>query len=144
MVYVLADNIISPLGDTSEDNYRAIKAGRSGLRAYAPMTEGIPDGFTASLLPDDFEELVCRSAGKAIDAAGIDVSDPRSVFILSSTKGAIEQLGKTADEDLYLGRTAQRISVRLGFRTRPVAVCNACISGSAAVILACRLLQSGV
>lgn len=143
MVYVLADNIISPLGDTSEDNYRAIKAGRSGLRAYAPMTEGIPDGFTASLLPDDFEELVCRSAGKAIDAAGIDVSDPRSVFILSSTKGAIEQLGKTADEDLYLGRTAQRISVRLGFRTRPVAVCNACISGSAAVILACRLLQSG-
>lgn len=143
MVYVLADNIISPLGDTSEDNYRAIKAGRSGLRAYAPMTDGIPDGFTASLLPDDFEELVCRSAGKAIDAAGIDVSDQRSVFILSSTKGAIEQLGKTADEDLYLGRTAQRISVRLGFRTRPVAVCNACISGSAAVILACRLLQSG-
>ena len=44
MVYVLADNIISPLGDTSEDNYQAVKAGKSAIRAYAPMTDGIPDG----------------------------------------------------------------------------------------------------
>ena len=41
MVYVLADNIISPLGDTSEDNYQAVKAGKSAIRAYAPMTDGI-------------------------------------------------------------------------------------------------------
>ena len=143
MVYVLADNIISPLGDTSEDNYQAVKAGKSAIRAYAPMTDGIPDGFMASLMSADFEELVFRSAGKAIEASGIHVADDRSVFILSSTKGAIEGLGKAADENLYLGETAQRIATRLGFTTRPVVVCNACISGSAAMILASRLLQLG-
>ena len=143
MVYVLADNIISPLGDTSEDNYQAVKAGKSAIRAYAPMTDGIPDGFMASLMSADFEELVFRSAGKAIGASGIHVADGRSVFILSSTKGAIEGLGKDADENLYLGETAQRIATRLGFTTRPVVVCNACISGSAAMILASRLLQLG-
>lgn len=143
MVYVLADNIISPLGDTSEDNYQAVKAGKSAIRAYAPMTDGIPDGFMASLMSADFEDLVFRSAGKAIGASGIHVADGRSVFILSSTKGAIEGLGKDADENLYLGETAQRIATRLGFTTRPVVVCNACISGSAAMILASRLLQLG-
>ena len=143
MVYVLADNIISPLGDTSEDNYQAVKAGKSAIRAYAPMTDGIPDGFIASLMSADFEDLVFRSAGKAIEASGINVADARSVFILSSTKGAIEGLGKDADENLYLGETAQRIATRLGFTTRPVVVCNACISGSAAMILASRLLQLG-
>lgn len=143
MVYVLADNIISPLGDTSEDNYQAVKAGKSAIRVYAPMTDGIPDGFIASLMSADFEDLVFRSAGKAIEASGINVADARSVFILSSTKGAIEGLGKDADENLYLGETAQRIATRLGFTTRPVVVCNACISGSAAMILASRLLQLG-
>ena len=144
MVYVLADNIISPLGDTSEDNYQAVKAGKSAIRAYAPMTDGIPDGFIASLMSADFEDLVFRSAGKAIDNSGINVADDRSVFILSSTKGSIERLGEEADENLYLGETAQRIATRLGFTTHPVVVCNACISGCAAIILASRLLQLGV
>ena len=144
MVYVLADNIISPLGDTSEDNYQAVKAGKSAIRAYAPMTDGIPDGFIASLMSADFEDLVFRSAGKAIDDSGINVADDRSVFILSSTKGAIERLGEEADERLYLGETAQRIATQLGFTTHPVVVCNACISGCAAIILASRLLQLGV
>jgi 3-oxoacyl-[acyl-carrier-protein] synthase II len=143
MIYVLADNIISPLGRTSEENYHAVKAGNSAIRSYAPMTDGVPNGFMASLLSSDFEEIVFSSASKAISLSGIDVSDKRIIFILSSTKGAIENLGKTEDEKLYLGETAQRIATRLGFRTRPIVVCNACISGSSALILASRLLQLG-
>ena len=143
MIYVLADNIISPLGRTSEENYHAVKAGNSAIRSYAPMTDGVPNGFMASLLSSDFEEIVFSSASKAISLSGIDVSDKRIIFILSCTKGAIENLGKTEDEKLYLGETAQRIATRLGFRTRPIVVCNACISGSSALILASRLLQLG-
>lgn len=143
MIYVLADNIISPLGRTSEENYHAVKAGSSAIRSYAPMTDGVPNGFMASLLSSDFEEIVFSSASKAISLSGINVSDKRIIFILSSTKGAIENLGKTEDEKLYLGEMAQRIATRLGFRTRPIVVCNACISGSSALILASRLLQLG-
>ena len=139
---VLADNVISPLGETSEENYQAVKEGKSAIRAYAPMTAGIPNGFVASLLSSDFEELAFRSAQKAIDASGINVSSTRTVFILSSTKGAIEKLGQTDDDKLYLGNIAQRIATRLGIQLSPIVVCNACISGLAAMILASRLLVS--
>lgn len=142
MVSVLADNVISPLGGTSEENYQAVKEGKSAIRAYAPMTAGIPNGFVASLLSSDFEELAFRSAQKAIDASGINVSSTRTVFILSSTKGAIEKLGQTDDDKLYLGNIAQRIATRLGIQLSPIVVCNACISGLAAMILASRLLVS--
>lgn len=142
MVSVLADNVISPLGETSEENYQAVKEGKSAIRAYAPMTAGIPNGFVASLLSSDFEELAFRSAQKAIDASGINISSTRTVFILSSTKGLIEKLGQTDDDKLYLGNIAQRIATRLGIQLSPIVVCNACISGLAAMILASRLLVS--
>ena len=142
MVSVLADNVISPLGETSEENYQAVKEGKSAIHAYAPMTAGIPNGFVASLLSSDFEELAFRSAQKAIDASGINVSSTRTVFILSSTKGSIEELGQTDDDKLYLGNIAQRIATRLGIQLSPIVVCNACISGLAAMILASRLLVS--
>ena len=124
MVYVLADNIISPLGTTSEENYQAVKAGNSAIRRYAPMTDGVPEGFMASLLLSDFEELVFSSVNKALRASGLDATDKRVVFILSSTKGAVEELGKTEEHNLYLGETAQHIATRLGFRTRPIVVCQ--------------------
>ena len=142
MVSVLADNVISLLGETSEENYQAVKEGKSAIHAYAPMTAGIPNGFVASLLSSDFEELAFRSAQKAIDASGINISGTRTVFILSSTKGAIEKLGQTDDDKLYLGNIAQRIATRLGIQLSPIVVCNACISGLAAMILASRLLVS--
>ena len=142
MVSVLADNVISSLGVTSEENYQAVKEGKSAIRAYAPMTAGIPNGFVASLLSSDFEELAFRSAQKAIDASGINVSSTRTVFILSSTKGSTEKLGQTDDDKLYLGNIAQRIATRLGIQLSPIVVCNACISGLAAMILASRLLVS--
>ena len=142
MVSVLADNVISPLGETSEENYQAVKEGKSAIHAYAPMTAGIPNGFVASLLSSDFEELAFLSAQKAIDASGINISSTRTVFILSSTKGSIEKLGQTDDDKLYLGNIAQRIATRLGIQLSPIVVCNACISGLAAMILASRLLVS--
>ena len=142
MVSVLADNVISPLGETSEENYQAVKEGKSAIHAYAPMTAGIPNGFVASLLSSDFEEFALRSAQKAIDASGINISSTRTVFILSSTKGSIEKLGQTDDDKLYLGNIAQRIATRLGIQLSPIVVCNACISGLAAMILASRLLVS--
>lgn len=156
MAYVIADNIISPLGDTSEANYQAVKSGKSGIRAYAAGSRGIPDAFMAALLTDEqtkallpdeglthFERLAMTSAKKAIVDAGIDVSQANTVFILSSTKGSIEQLSPTEGEDCNLGVSAKKIAARLGFVSEPIVVCNACISGSAAMILASRLLEQG-
>lgn len=149
MAYIIADNIISPLGETSEENYLSVKAGRSGIRAYEPGTCNIPEGFYASLLFEDFETLALRSAQKAIANAQKDIGNEqktmgnaqlelkgkRTAFILSSTKGNIE-------ENISLADSAQRIANLLGIDSKPIVVCNACISGLSALILGNRLIDS--
>ncbi len=136
MAYVLADNIISPLGDTSEENYLSVKAGKSGIRTYTPGTLGVPEGFTASLLFADFEELAYESARKALASTLTDIAPDKTVFILSSTKGSIES-------HVALSESATQIATRLGIKTQPIVVCNACISGLSALILASRLIEHG-
>lgn len=165
MAYIIADNIISPLGETSEENYLSVKSGRSGIRAYEPGTCNIPEGFNASLLFEDFETLALKSAQKAIGNAQKDIANEqkaigngqknianeqktmgnaqlelkgkRTAFILSSTKGNIE-------ENISLADSAQRIASQLGIDTKPIVVCNACISGLSALILGNRLIDSGL
>lgn len=137
MAYIIADNIISPLGETSEDNYLSVKSGRSGIRAYEPGTCNIPEGFYASLLFEDFETLALKSAQKAIGNAQLELKGKRTAFILSSTKGNIE-------ENISLADSAQRIASQLGIDTKPIVVCNACISGLSALILGNRLIDSGL
>lgn len=142
MAYIIADNIISPLGETSEENYLSVKAGRSGIRAYEPETCNIPEGFYASLLFEDFETLALKSAQKAIanaqktmGNAQLELKGKRTAFILSSTKGNIE-------ENISLADSAQRIASQLGIDAKPIVVCNACISGLSALILGNRLIDS--
>lgn len=151
MAYIIADNIISPLGETSEDNYLSVKSGRSGIRAYEPGTCNIPEGFNASLLFEDFETLALKSAQKAIANAQknianelktkgnmqLELKGKRTAFILSSTKGNIE-------ENISLADSAQRIASQLGIDAKPIVVCNACISGLSALILGNRLIDSGL
>lgn len=135
MAYIIADNIISPLGETSEENYLSVKSGRSGIRAYEPGTCNIPEGFYASLLFEDFETLALKSAQKAIANAQLELKGKRTAFILSSTKGNIE-------ENISLADSAQRIASQLGIDSQPIVVCNACISGLSALILGNRLIDS--
>lgn len=142
MAYIIADNIISPLGETSEENYLSVKAGRSGIRAYEPGTCNIPEGFYASLLFEDFETLALKSAQKAMANAQktmgnerLELKGKRTAFILSSTKGNIE-------ENISLADSAQRIATQLGIDSKPIVVCNACISGLSALILGNRLIDS--
>ena len=137
MAYIIADNIISPLGETSEENYLSVKAGRSGIRAYEPGTCNIPEGFYASLLFEDFETLALKSAQKAIANGRLELKGKRTAFILSSTKGNIE-------ENISLADSAQRIASQLGIDAKPIVVCNACISGLSALILGNRLIDSGL
>ncbi len=144
MAYIIADNIISPLGETSEENYLSVKSGRSGIRAYEPGTCNIPEGFYASLLFEDFETLALKSAQKAmanaqktIGNARLELKGKRTAFILSSTKGNIE-------ENISLADSAQRIASQLGIDAQPIVVCNACISGLSALILGNRLIDSGL
>lgn len=150
MIYRIADNVLTPLGETTAQNYEAVKAGRSLLRRYEGQW-GIPEPFCASLFSEEqtralsiegltcFESLAVRSARSAIQEAGIDPSQQRVVLILSTTKANIELLQQ--GQECGPASAAQHIAHALGVTSEPIVVCNACISGVSAIILAQRLLE---
>ena len=131
---VIASNITSPLGCTTEANYRAVREGRTVLRQHEAGERGVPFRFCASLFQEqpEFEELAFQSASEALMQVKESVDLSRTVFILSTTKG---------DLGTPLGTTATAIACRLGIKSKPIVVCNACISGVAAQALAVNLLR---
>ena len=156
MVYKIADNILSPLGATTAENYQAVKAGRSALARY-DQRWSLPDKvLTASLFSQvqeqqflisglsRFESMVVTSVREALSQTTLDVSQPNVILIISTTKGDVELLEESPEADhLSPADSAQRIARELGFTTEPIVVCNACISGLSALILASRLLEDG-
>lgn len=157
MIRVLSTNITSPLGFTTKENYRSVKEGRSALSVHDGW-RGIPESFTASLFSSEqekalhiegftrFESIAIHSIKEALSQISIDVASERTVLVLSTTKANVEELASAEDADgAYCtpGQSAVRISRATGFTTEPVVVCNACISGVTAQILADRLICNG-
>ena len=155
MTYKIADNILSPLGETTQQNYEAVKAGRSALERH-DQRWALPESVTASLFSEEqekrfmvsglsrFQSMVVTSIRQAVSQTTLDVSQPNVVLILSTTKADVELLENTSDSCLLSpASSAQCIARELGFTTQPIVVCNACISGLSALILANRLLDDG-
>ena len=91
-----------------------------------------------------FESMVVSSVREALSQTTFDVSQPNIILIISTTKGDVELLEESPEADhLSPADSAQRIARELGFTTDPIVVCNACISGLSALILASRLLEDG-
>ena len=157
MIRKIADNIYSPLGVTTAENYAAVKQGRSMLHSYPAGTMDLPEAFTASLFdwgrvePLDgytrFERIVIQSVGRALAQTDIDVHSDRVLFVLSTTKGNVELLDSRSQQfpaDRVLpGVAARVVAAYFGFNRQPLVVSNACISGLSAQITAMRLIESG-
>ena len=161
--YIIADNVLSPLGSTTAANFEAVRAGRSSLARYAGRSKrprvgasaGM-DAFVASRFSDDqrqalmvdgltrFESLVYHSVSEALTHCTIDVASRRTLLVISTTKANVEHLSSPDYERLQPAESAKRIASRLGVTTPPLVVCNACISGVAALVTAQRLLMAGL
>ena len=154
MVKVISTNITSPIGWTTEQNFQAYCQGGSALRCYCPE-----EPYAATLFTDEqraemhiggfthFESMVIRSVEEALSRAPINLSDARTLFVLSTTKANVAELCDTeSGTSHYLppGETALKIARHLGFTTAPIVVSNACISGVSAQLIAMRLLEAGV
>jgi 3-oxoacyl-[acyl-carrier-protein] synthase-1 len=156
-VYVVSDNIYSPLGRNTRENIEALKEGRSGIQLHTGNLSSDP--YYASLfdstlkIEDDsktfFEQIVLASALDAIQKADIQPADKRTGFILSSTKGNISLIENVTNESypvkkIALHNSASVIAHELGFISEPLVVSHACISGLLAMITGMRLIQSGL
>jgi len=136
-VWIAADSMVSPLGFTSEENYKQIIAGKSGIDILQTLaSEKVYAGWIQKSLPQysdavtRFEAMSFLSVENALKKTELDPSSNRVVFILSSTKGNIELLekGNANDERIHLHKTARIIAEYFGNKETPVVVSNACIS----------------
>lgn len=153
MISVLSDNVISPLGFTTRENYLALKSGKTSLCLHDNLW-GLPEPVCASLFSGDqrkelltegltfFESLAVASVKDALKKTTFDITSQRVAFVLASTKGNIQEL-EHGGVRVNLAESAQVISQRVGFTTMPIVVCNACISSTSAQVLALRLIESG-
>ena len=164
-VFITSDNIITPLGFSTLENAGNMLADKTGIRLNEDEKIA-PGPFYASLLEtsmlqdqfatlDDpgkftrFEQLALLSVHSALSGAGIEPADPKTLFILSTTKGNIDILQKENErkfgkERVYLWHTARLIQHYFGFRNEPVVVSNACISGVQAILTGARLIRAGL
>lgn len=154
MIRAIASNITSPLGMDTEQNYLAVRAGRSALSVHSGW-KGIPAPFVAAAFPQEitdalringftrFESLVIRSIEEALCHIDGKLPTERTLLILSTTKCNVEELSRD-ERPAYSapGETARRIAGHFGFVMEPIVVCNACISGVTAQVLAGRMLQN--
>ena len=155
MIVCVSHNIISPLGNTSAENYTAVKSGMSALRRYDGLWD-LPEPFFASLLDRNAyadkkytidEKIVIDSISKALENTEIDTASTRVLFIISTTKGNVFLLDKRENgfpkERVRLGMMAREITKYFKNPNEPIVVSNACISGVCAQIEAMRYLESG-
>src|SRR5438445_11996299 len=103
-VFVVADNVLSPLGKTTSENFVQLRKNISGVKQHRhPEISARP--FYASLFDKDdtfinhtgtdytkFEQLLIASITDALKDSGINVSDKKTIVIISSTKGNISLL----------------------------------------------------
>lgn len=159
-VFVVADNILSPLGKTTAENFAKLKEGISGVKEHTDLSIS-PLPFFASLFDKGeqfvqadehnytkFEQLLIASIADALNGSGVDVRDKKTALIISSTKGNIslledEPMSDELKDRISLSTSAKLVAEHFGFQNQPIVVSNACISGVLGVVTASRLLRSG-
>lgn len=159
-VFLIADNIVSPFGSSSNDNFSEITKGNTNVRLHQAGARSskafygalFTDGFwQQNTIPSftRFESLLASSIKDALSHADIHPANEKTGLIISSTKGNISLLedndiSDSLKKEISLGASAQKLASYFGFSQKPVIVSHACISGLVALITAKRMLQAGL
>nr|WP_315027264.1 beta-ketoacyl synthase N-terminal-like domain-containing protein [uncultured Chryseobacterium sp.] len=162
-IYITDYNCVTPLGFDIDSNWKALLEGKSGVHlhqiinnqeaVYASMIDSqlLEEEFIRLFGSDQkditnftrLEKMLLLSLKPLIEKHA--VSD-NTAFILSTTKGNISLLKDQTElpEGVYLSVLAQRIADFFGFKTKPIVVSNACVSGVMAIAVAKNMIQAGI
>ncbi|EJL63007.1 beta-ketoacyl-[acyl-carrier-protein] synthase family protein [Flavobacterium sp. CF136] len=159
-VYITQTNCITPLGFDVQSNIEAIVRGDSGIQLHEDISL-MPNTFYASIINDEkinnafikisadtkytrLEKMMILALEPIIKNSGIELNS-KTAFILSTTKGNVTALKNDSEESFnnaHLDVLAQNVAAFFGFKTQPIVVSNACVSGILAVSVAKRMIQS--
>lgn len=156
-IYITDYNCVTPLGFSIDSNWEALLAGKSGVALHKVIEN--QDAFYASMINNEelnkefsknfdnqeftrLEKMLLLSLKPLIEKHNITED---TAFILSTTKGNISLLKNQSGlpEGVYLPKLAQKIADFFGFKTKPIVVSNACVSGVMAIAVAKNMIQAG-
>ncbi len=159
-IYITDYNCVTPLGFDIESNWKALLEGKSGV-ALHQVSDNLEAFFVSKIdsekLDEEFkrlfdfaqnhnftklEKMFLLSLKPLVERHHI--SD-ETAFILSTTKGNISLLKNKSNlpEGVYLSKLAQKLADFFGFKTKPLVVSNACVSGVMAISVAKNMIQAG-
>ncbi len=162
MIFTSYNNIISPLGFSTQENYQAVSNSIIGVKKIKlPFSQ---DEFCVAKISDDkiqeqlihiknaathtkLEQLSILSIQDVLNQSGINPKDNRTLLIYSTTKGNIDILENTYknidSKRAYLSVFAKHLQSYFQLTHAPVVLSNACISGILAIIIAKRFIEQG-
>ena len=162
MIFTSYNNIISPLGFSTKENYQAVSNSQTGVKkislpfstdvfCVAKIEDEIINqrfaGIGNSSLTTKLEQLSILSIQDVLNQSGINPQDDRTLLIYSTTKGNIDLLENNYLEidskRVYLPVFANYLQTYFKFKNTPVVLSNACISGILAIIIAKRFIEQG-
>ncbi len=167
MIYFLSDNIISPLGFTTKENFNSLLKGEIGIKTIDD-SDYYPEPFPASMineekLEEEFQKLAARysntenftklekmlllSIEDALSTTKVNIASSKTAIILSTTKGNIDLLEKEKakefeTERVLLWKLGKIIGKFFNNPNEVVVLSNACISGVLAINTAAMLINS--
>lgn len=159
-IYITDYNCVTPLGFDVSSNWDALLEGKSGVSLHKIIenhepfyaskinSEKLEEEFTTnfkSVQNNNFtrlEKIFLLSLQPLVERHQIT---EETAFILSTTKGNISLLKNknTLPEGVFLSDLAQKIADFFGFKTKPIVVSNACVSGVMALAVAKNMILSG-
>ncbi len=158
-VYLASDNIISPLGFSSEENIEHIRSNQTGIKKVNDSTIWSEPFFGAVIENDKLsetwkeisndsytklEKMMLLSISKLL-VKNHELDINKCGIIISTTKGNIDSLGSNdTKEKAYLASVAKTIQQYFSLSKTPIVLSNACISGGLAIAIGKRMLQSGL
>jgi 3-oxoacyl-[acyl-carrier-protein] synthase-1 len=159
-VYITQTNCITPLGFDVESNMDSILRGDSGIALHEDASL-MPIPFYAAIISEEkinnaFDEISAETKYSRLEKMMILALEPiikksdidlnsKVAFMLSTTKGNVTALQNDSEESFktaHLDVLAQNVSDFFRFKTQPIVVSNACVSGILAVSIAKRMIQS--
>lgn len=157
--YITATNCITPLGFDVETNIQNIEKEVSGIVSHTNKKFS-QNSFLGAIIDDyqlekEFNKISQIDGYTKLEKMLILALKPivqkkpteKTALILSTTKGNISELNTASDEiseKVYLQNLAKTIADFFDFKTQPIVVSNACVSGILAIATAKRLIQAEI
>ncbi len=161
-IYITDYNCVTPLGFDIQSNWNALLEGKSGVALHKIIENH--DAFYASMVDTQSLEKEFNSVFSGVYHDSADFTrlekmfllslkplterhaiTKETAFILSTTKGNISLLKNqnTLPEGVYLSDLAKKIADFFGFKTKPIVISNACVSGVMAIAVAKNMILAG-